>query len=122
MTKDEFAAHAHAEEENQKMVGKALEEGNKRMAAIETDLKPLLKLYHAVLGAGTVLFLVGILAAYIYQGDRETAAQQTRAMQTISENVAKQGTVLEKLILRHEELERDTVKEFGRIEKQLEKK
>lgn len=122
VTKEEFADHARREEANQHMMSEALEEGNKRMAAIENDLKPLLKLYHAVLGAGTVLFLVGILATYIYQGDREQAAQQTKAMQIISENVAKQGTVIEKLILRHEELEKDTGKSIDRIEKQLERR
>jgi hypothetical protein len=122
VTKDEFEAHAHAEEANQRMVSEALSEGNKRMAAIETDLKPLLKLYHAVLGAGAVLGFVAILLTFIYQGDREQAAATSQAVKTVTEAVAKQGVVLEKLILRHEELEKDTDKAIERIEKKMEKR
>ena len=118
---DVFTAHAKNEEINQKITNDALHEGNIRMGNIEgelkelaTDLKPLLKLYHAVMGATTLdAFFVGLLI-FIYSNDRESIKKIGEAVQT-------QGMALEKLIQKHEVFETDTTKEISRIERVLEK-
>jgi hypothetical protein len=99
----------------------ALHEGNLRMEAIEgdirelsQDLKPLMKLYHAVVGASVLVVMLVSLVVFIYQGDRESNKALTDA-------VYKQGIVIEKLIASHQELEKDTTKEFQRMEKAMER-
>ena len=89
-------------------------EGEDRMNRIEQDLRPLNKIYHAMIGAGTVggLLIAGLI--FVYQEDRGT-------LRNMVDVVYKQGTALEKLLARHEELERDTAKEFQRVEKAIER-
>lgn len=114
ISRDVFAEHAKAEEAHQRIVSDALEEGNKRMEKIEEDLRPVKNLYHTVVGASMIgTALVGLLI-FIYVNDRET-------IKTLSESVQRQGLVLEKMIQSHQELEKDTTKEFQRFEKTLEK-
>jgi hypothetical protein len=121
VTSNEFELHAKNEEANQRITNDALHEGNIRMGNIErdiselaTDLKPLLKLYHAVMGAAALGAMFIALLIFIYNQDRD-------AIKVLGESVQKHSIILEKMIARHEEFERDTQKEFGRIEKALEK-
>lgn len=112
--RDEFQNHVKQEELDRKMLNDRLAEGNNRMATIETDLRPLKNLYHAVVGASILGTALITLVLFIYQNDREV-------IKLVGEAVQKQGIVLERMMIRHEELEKDTQKEFLRIEKALEK-
>ncbi len=121
VSKEQFAQHTKNEEANQHVTNDALHEGNIRMGNIEMDLKelaqdlkPLLRLYHAFLGASAVMFLVATLLVFIYQADRKLVIDLADAVQ-------KQGLVIERLITKHEEFRQDTAKELGRHEKALEK-
>lgn len=107
VTVEEFRAHVAKEEE-------ALKKGDERMARIEEELRPIAKLYNAFMGASAVLtMLIGVLL-WVYLGDREQIKQQGDAL-------VKQGFVIEKLILKHEELERDLKKDIARIDRDIEK-
>ena len=121
VSKEAFAAHAENEERNQKVTNDALHEGNIRMGNIEaniveltTDLKPLKALYHAVVGAGSVVAVLIALLVFIYNQDRD-------AIMKIADTISKHGVAIEKMIQSHAELEKDTTKEFQRIERALEK-
>ena len=128
VTSREFDEHAKNEETNQRVTNDALHEGNLRMGRIEgniaelaEDLKPLKAIYNAVIGAGGIgLMAIGLLL-YIYTGDMGRVTEDRQALKALSESVLRQGVAIEKLILKHEELERDTVKDLDRIHKQLEK-
>lgn len=108
-----FSEHIRQEEHFQHESNERLREGNERMARIEEDLRPLKNLYHAVVGASVLGTCLVALILFIYSNDRST-------LQNLGEAVQRQGVVLEKLIAAHQELEKDTVKEFTRIEKTIE--
>lgn len=110
-----FKEHVRQEEHFQHESNERLREGNERMARIEEDLRPLKNLYHAVIGASTLGVAFIGLVVYIYNADRDS-------IKALADSVQKQGVVLEKLIQSHNELEKDTVKEFQRIERILDKK
>lgn len=109
-----FKEHVRIEEHLHIENNVRLQEGNERMARIEEDLRPLKNLYHAVIGAATVGgLLIGILI-YVYQEDRAT-------LKLLGEVLQRQGTTMEKLIQSHQNLERETEREFARWEKVLER-
>lgn len=91
-------------------------EGDKRMASIEEDLKPLKKMYYAVLGSAAVgTMLLGTLI-YIYNSDKSSIAEAVQRQANMQEAIYKQGTAIEKLLQSHQELERDTRRDIERIE------
>ncbi len=108
VTTSELRDHIKNEEER-------LKKGEERMERIEQELRPIAKLYNAFVGASAVLtLLIGVLL-WVYLQDRDQMKQQGDAIQ-------KQGFVIEKLILKHEELEKDLKKDISRLDRELEKR
>lgn len=128
VTAREFSEHAKNEEQNQKVTNDALHEGNVRMGNIEehiselaSDLKPLKALYNAVIGASVLgTFSLGLLL-YIYTGAQERIAEDRVIVRSLADSVQKHTILIEKMVQKHEELERDTRRELDRIEKTLDK-
>lgn len=87
-----------------------LDEGAKRMAQIEQDLRPLTRLYYSVVGASVVISLLIGSLLFIYNDDKEHMKELTNA-------VYQQGKALEKMIVMHQSLEKDVM----RVEKDIEK-
>lgn len=93
---------------------KRFEEGERRMERIEEDLRPIAKMYNAFLGASAMLSALIALMVWIYMGDRDSMKQMGEAIQ-------KQGSAIERMILKHEELERDMRRDFTRVDKELDR-
>ena len=90
------------------------DKGEDRMERIENDLRPIAKMYNAFMGASAVLtFLITVLI-WVYMGDRDQLRQQGDA-------IIKQGFVIEKMILKHEELEKDLKRDVARVEREVER-
>lgn len=128
VSKEAFAAHAQNEEHNQRVTNDALHEGNIRMGSIESnlnelaaDLKPLKALYNAVIGATALGVFTLMLLGYIYTGAQARVEEDRAEIKSLVKSVHSHTVIIEKMVQSHEELERDVTKEFGRIEKQLDK-
>lgn len=119
--RDEFQNHVKQEERDRLQLNERLAEGNLRMGQIEKDLRPLQALYHAVLGSTVIgAALIG-LVLFIYQNDREAIKLMGEAVQKQGEAAQKQSLILERVVLKLDEVEKDTHKEFDRVEKRLDK-
>ncbi len=111
---DRLHLHMVKEEEREQADAEKFERGEARMERIEEDLRPLNKMYWAVMGSTVVgTALIGLLI-FIYQNDRS----DVKAMQ---DAIYKQGTNIEKLIQSHQELEKDMRREFTRIDKEIDR-
>lgn len=128
VSKEDFSLHAQSEEVNQRVMNDALHEGNLRMGSIEAsvgdlsnDMKPLKALYNAVVGASAIGTIAVALLLYIYTGAQDRLAEDRSNIKSLAESVQKHTVILEKVVMSHQELEKDTTKEFQRIEKVLER-
>jgi hypothetical protein len=92
-----------------------------RMQVIEGDLAPLKKMYWAVVGSGAVGVLLLAVLVYVYQSDRGAAKDMAQAQAEMVKSLHIQGTAIEKLLISHQELEKDYRRDYERVEKQLEK-
>jgi hypothetical protein len=91
------------------------DEGDKRMNRIEQELRPITKMYHAFLGAGMTMGLLLAVLVWVYLSD-------VKKMTFVTDTLVKQGLVIEKILTKHEELEKDYRREFERVEKMLDSK
>lgn len=103
----------YLEEMREREDNKKFDEGEKRMARIEEDLRPLKAMYYAVLGCGGVGTFLLMTLLYIYQTDKNDSKQMQEAIYKIA-------TTTEKLVVSHQELEKDYRRDIGRIEKEIE--
>lgn len=88
--------------------------GDDRMKAIEEDLRPIRKMYWAVVGSATVGLMLLATVVFFYQADRN----DFRDMQKV---LHKQGSAIEVLISNHQELEKDVRREHSAFERDIEK-
>ncbi len=103
------------------------DEGERRMTSIEqtigridSDLRPIKNLYHAVVGAAGVGAAIFGLMLYIYSEDKTQQKGMHESLKSAVAVLNQHSIALEKLLQSHQELEKDTVKEFQRIEKTIE--
>lgn len=109
-TDDILSDHIIKEEANAKAAAD-------RMQRIEEDLRPLKKMYHAVLGAGAVLGLLLATLLFIYQSDKESIGVMQKSIRETQDSILKQGAQMEKLLYMHQELEKDLRREIAHAEK-----
>ena len=128
VSKEDFSIHAHNEEQNQRVTNDALHEGNLRMGNIEeniselsSDMKPLKALYNAVLGASAIGTVAVALLIYIYTGAQDRLAEDRATIKSLAQSVHAHTVIIERMVQSHQELEKDSAKEFQRIEKILER-
>lgn len=107
--RDRLMNHLALEEARQKAEDEKFKLGDQRMAAIEEDLKPLKKMYWAVVGCGAVGTALFALLIWVYLEDRS-------GMKEMQAAILKQGSAIQSLLSSHAELERDTRRDIGRIE------
>jgi hypothetical protein len=88
-----------------------LKEGETRMDRIEEDLRPIKKMYYALIGSSAIGGFLLMTLLYIYSQDKG----DLKDMQQI---LYRQGTAIEKLLQAHVELEKDFRREFDRIERE----
>jgi PHD/YefM family antitoxin component YafN of YafNO toxin-antitoxin module len=112
--KERLMRHLTLEEERERHSTEKLDAGERRMERIEEDLRPLKALYYAVLGSGTVAGLLLTSLLYIYQADKAD-------FKSMQEVLYKQGTVLEKLLQSHANLEGSVSKLDQRLEKEIDR-
>jgi hypothetical protein len=98
-----YRLRAHMEQEEMR---ERLEED--RMEQIEADLRPLKKMYWAVMGSGAVASLLLMTLLFIYSTDRE----ESKAMREL---LYKQGNAIERLLQSQDAFRRD----MDRIERNL---
>lgn len=82
--------------------------GDARMAAIEADLRPIRKMYWAVVGSAVVGTLLLATVVFFYKSDRE----DFRHMQTV---LHEQGAAIKVLIASHSNLQRENDREHDRF-------
>lgn len=112
--KNRLIRHMALEEEREKAQEAKFVIGERRMDAIEKDLRPLRALYYAVAGSGVVAAMLLSALLYIYGADKADLKEMQQA-------IYKQGTVMEKMIQAHQELEKDFRRESDRLERGQEK-
>ena len=71
-----------------------------RMAAIETDLRPIRRMYWAVIGSGGIATLLLATLVYIYAGDQADSKSMQQTLYI-------QGTAIEKLLEKYNYAEKD---------------
>ena len=101
--------HIAEEEERLLLEAERRKVGDERMDRIEQDLRPLNRLYWAVMGSGGVGAMLLAVLLFIYSDDRDTQ----KMMQDL---LYKQGVAIEKLIQAQGTLESDLRREIGRVE------
>jgi hypothetical protein len=92
-----------------------------RMERIEADLRPLRAMYYAVIGAGGVASMLLATLLYIYTADKGAITEMQMSIRQAQEAIIKQGGAMEKLLLMHQELERDVRRDVERVEKSIER-
>lgn len=88
-----------------------------RMARIEEDLRPIKKMYWAVIGSASVGILLLASLLYIYQSDKSEYREGRMETRELASSIYKQGIVLERLFTSHTLLEQDYRRTIDRINK-----
>lgn len=88
--------------------------GHERMEAIEADLRPIRKMYWAVVGSATVGAALLATIVFFYQSDRA----DFREMQKVLHD---QGAAIKVLIASHQNLDSDVRREHSVFERDIEK-
>jgi hypothetical protein len=81
-----------------------------RMTKIEADLRPLSRMYWAIVGSGAVIGAMLALLVFIYLGDRDAAKQMQLA-------IYEQGTAIKVMINRLDNLNEHHKALESRVEK-----
>lgn len=96
------------------------EAGEERMDRIEEDLRPIKKMYWAVLGSATVGVMLLATLIYIYQSDKGEYREARLETKELATAIYKQGTVLERLLTTHQALEQDYRRTVDRLDRERE--
>ena len=91
--------------------------GEERMDRIEEDLRPIKKMYWAVIGSASVGILLLAALIYIYQTDKMEYREGRQETKELASAIYKQGVVLERLFTSHTLLEQDYRRTIDRIDK-----
>lgn len=107
--KQRLLNHLALEEAREKSDHEKFERGEARMDKIEQDLRPLNKMFWAVIGSAGVGVALLATVLWIYNNDREQASQMQHVLY-------EQGAAIKMLLQSHAELERDYRRDIQRLE------
>jgi hypothetical protein len=81
--------------------------GEEMMKTLQEELRPLSRMYHAILGCGAVGTLLCAVVTYIYINDRADSKAMNAAIYT-------QGIAIQRLLTAQESIERDLTRLYQR--------